>query len=57
MEGKLIKSREPKPLRYSADTFLADVRYYRNPECFEVIGYTVDILSGHTHIMNKTRIK
>ena len=37
MEGKLIKSREPKPLRYSADTFLADVRYYRNPECFEII--------------------
>ena len=34
---KRIISKPPKPLKYSADTMLFDVRYYRKPECFEVI--------------------
>lgn len=35
--GDVIKSRPPKEMKYSSDTLLFDVRYYRNPECFEVI--------------------
>lgn len=37
MADKRIISREPKPLTYSTESVLSDVRYYRNPECFEVI--------------------
>ena len=37
MEGHCIKSHEPRPLNYPADSVLFDVRYYRKPECFEVI--------------------
>lgn len=37
MEGKCISSSPPKPLNYASDSVLFDVRYYRKPECFEVI--------------------
>ncbi len=37
MEEKRIVSREPKPLKYASDSMLLDVRYYRKPECFEII--------------------
>lgn len=37
MADNEIKSRIPKPLTYSADAMLFDVRYCRSPESFEVI--------------------
>ena len=37
MEEKKLQSKEPKPLNYTAGSVLFDVRYYRKPECFEVI--------------------
>lgn len=37
VEKSKIVSRPPKPLRYSKDAMLFDVRYSRKPECFEVI--------------------
>ena len=37
MGDNLIKSRAPKPMTYSSDAMLFDVRYSRSPEAFEVI--------------------
>ena len=37
MDDRKMNSRPPKPLKYSEDTVLFDVRYSRSPESFEVI--------------------